>query len=281
MKTAEPTLEMDDTSEAILQDNSHQLVKPSDNNEDEIHSYYRSRVITVETGLNPLATAASAVFSIISKLGDSDYYSEKDSLLDFLIHEISSFKTNAETLGYRSEAILIARYLLCATIDDIIKNTHWGRENNWKDSSLLWRFHQETTDEDRFFFIIEHLIKFPILHIDLLEVAYLCLSLGYEGKYHKMDKGHIKLEGVIDSLYRCIREFRGGAQRPLLTSDKHVHKQQSSKQRFPLWLIPCVLVFLLSVIYFGFGLALDLTSKPLYHHIDTIYNSIESPHEDI
>ena len=38
---------------------------------------------------------------------------------------------------------------------------------------------------------------------------YLCLALGFEGKYRVMERGGVELEVIRDALYRQIRHVRG------------------------------------------------------------------------
>ncbi|MBT2372289.1 type IVB secretion system protein IcmH/DotU [Pseudomonas fluorescens] len=47
----------------------------------------------------------------------------------------------------------------------------------------------------------------------MLELMYLCLSLGFEGKYRVVERGVLQLEGIRDALYRQIRHVRGDAPR--------------------------------------------------------------------
>jgi type VI secretion system protein ImpK len=43
----------------------------------------------------------------------------------------------------------------------------------------------------------------------MLELIYLCLSIGFEGKYRIMERGASQLDIVRDALYRQIRQVRG------------------------------------------------------------------------
>jgi type VI secretion system protein ImpK len=181
-----------------------------------LHSYYRTKTFTVSCGINPLVTAASPLLSIAGKLRNADHYADIDSLYHGLIHEIKAFEHQALSQGYRSEVILVARYILCATLDDLILHTTWGNSSDWGHQTLLMAFQKETNGEERFFVILERLNEDPALHIDMLELIYLCLSLGFQGKYRQGNDHKNILDEIIDDLYQAIRWQRGTLSKQLL-----------------------------------------------------------------
>ncbi len=172
-----------------------------------------------KAGLNPISDAAGHLFSICGQLKKLKSYRHLSKLHQELMHEIQSFQAVAKAQGYSSEHILVSRYALCATLDDIIKNTSWGAEGHWDQYSLLTAFHPDTVNPDRFFVILERVIKEPALYIDILELMYVCLSLGFEGPYRSGNRSkeqyqadqynNYQFEKVIQGLYQQIRAYRG------------------------------------------------------------------------
>ena len=49
----------------------------------------------------------------------------------------------------------------------------------------------------------------PAKYIDLLEVMYICLSLGFEGKYRIQNRGKMHLDTIRDGLYKQIKIVQG------------------------------------------------------------------------
>lgn len=169
------------------------------------NSYYRSLTVSGETGINPLMTAGSALIVIIGRLKHTPSYKNINQLYERLAHEVRVFETKAQKLQYRSETILVARYLLCATIDETIMKTVWGQKSNWQ-QRLLNTFQREDNANERFFVILDRISEEPAHHIDLLELIYICLRLGFEGKYQQQET--TKLEDITDALFQCIRKQR-------------------------------------------------------------------------
>jgi len=173
------------------------------------HVYYRSLTFDVHTGINPLIAAAAPLLSLNAKLKHLSRHDDINKLYQNLVHEINAFETNAHRRSYRSETILIARYVICAVLDETISQTHLGNSSRWQQHKLLNTFQHEKIADDRFFQILDRISEDPRRHIDLLELLYLSLSLGFEGKYHHSRMGKIELDKMIDLLYHQIRIQRG------------------------------------------------------------------------
>jgi len=179
------------------------------------------RIITHQpkAGLNPIADAAANLFSIAGQIKPLNNYRHLSKLHQELMQEIQTFQNTAKSQGYSSEHILVSRYALCATLDDVIKNTSWGSQGQWDQYSLLSAFHPDTVNPDRFFIILERIIKEPALYIDILELMYICLSLGFVGPYRSIQAtseelksnpyNNFQFEKIIQNLYQQIRAYRG------------------------------------------------------------------------
>ncbi|MBI5448682.1 MAG: DotU family type IV/VI secretion system protein [Gammaproteobacteria bacterium] len=172
------------------------------------HSHYHSKLYTSVVGVNPLIAAASPLLSLMGRLKSAAQFTDISELYLDLIHEIKSFESYAQRLNYRPETVLIARYILTATLDETILETDWGRENNWEKHKLLLFFQQEEWGGERFFVILERLEEEPALYIDVLELVYMCLSLGYEGKFRYQERGHLTLSDLLQDLFYKIYQVR-------------------------------------------------------------------------
>jgi len=141
-----------------------------------------------------------------------------------------------------SSQVMAARYVLCTVVDEAVVTTPWGNESEWSQMSLLSSFHNETFGGEKFFQLLDRLSKNPVKHLPMLELMYLCLSLGFEGKYRVQARGMLELEGIRDALYRQIRQLRGdvrqatgGSQIPWITGSietKFVFRQGDAAQRW-------------------------------------------------
>jgi len=160
-------------------------------------------------GLNPLVAAAWDALSELLQMKRSAGRENLQTLNDRLSAGITRFEARALHEGMESSQVVSARYVLCSVIDEAVVTTAWGNRSDWAKISLLSRFHNETFGGEKFFQLLERLSRDPVKHLAMLELMYLCLSMGFEGKYRVMERGEVELEGVRDALYRQIRHVRG------------------------------------------------------------------------
>ncbi|MBV8803296.1 MAG: type IVB secretion system protein IcmH/DotU [Gammaproteobacteria bacterium] len=218
-----------------------------------------------KAGINPLVDAASYLFSIVGKLKTLTSYHALQQLHKELISEINIFQENAKAHNYSSEYILVSRYAICATLDDIISNTAWGGQGQWENYSLLNVFNQESTKQERFFLILERIIKDPALYIDVMEFMYLCLSLGYKGSYRSTEFTGHQLEKITHSLYKRIRAFHGEVSKTLSSFIiKPPAPTKPNTSNISLWFTFLITACIIMVLFIGLGYMLDTISNQAY-----------------
>lgn len=222
-----------------------------------------------KAGLNPISDAAANLFSISSRLKQLKNYRHLSKLHQELMHEMQAFQNAAKAQGYSSEHILVSRYALCATLDDLIKNTRFGSQGQWDPYSLLTAFHPDTVNPDRFFVILERLIKEPALYIDILELMYICLSLGFEGPYRSADPYNtLQFEKIIQGLYQQIRAYRGDFPKnlsPYLFKPSHLSRKtnRSSSLGWTLLFTSCFALLVMSGLGYSLGTMITQINQDL------------------
>ncbi|TFY90525.1 DotU family type IV/VI secretion system protein [Pseudomonas kairouanensis] len=165
---------------------------------------------------NVLVEAAWELLLQVVQLKTSSGREALQALNDRLSLAVTAFETHALHLGADHGQVMTARYVLCSVVDEAVTTTSWGSRSEWSKTSLLSRFHSETFGGEKFFQLLERLSRDPVKHVAMLELLYLCLSVGFEGKYRVMERGVAQLETVRDALYRQIRLVRG--ERPSLAA---------------------------------------------------------------
>lgn len=223
-----------------------------------------------KAGLNPLADAASSLFTAIGHLKQIGTCRQRENLQRELIQTVVTFQETITQLGYQPEYVIVCRYVMCATIDDIIKSTSWGSEGQWEAYALLPALNQEPTREDKFFTILERVIQEPAHYIDLMELMYLCLSLGYQGQYRVTDQNQYALEQITHALYKHIRAYRGGFSKTLSPMPLKPHARTSNPptdQSLPGWLILFIGVCLVMVLFIALGYLTETLSNEALKNI--------------
>src|SRR5206468_1384764 len=99
--------------------------------------------------------------------------------------QLDAFETSARGAGLPDAQIDGALFALCALLDDSAQATPWGRA--W--DSLLAEFRGEQNGGERFFSFLEEISANAAANLDLLEFFYVCLALGFEGRYRGGEGG--------------------------------------------------------------------------------------------
>jgi len=230
----------------------------------ESDSLHQSQSFEIKVATNPLIAASAPLLTIATQLREQFTTPNLYELHTKLCNEIKAFENKARSLSYRSTVILAARYFLCALIDEIILTTTWGENSLWHEQNLLKTFQRETWSGERFFLILERSLEDPKPHIDLLELGYLCLSLGYEGRYRHRTRGHYELGQLIDKIYYLIRDERGEfSKRLLIAPTSKPNSKKSYRKSLPIWLIPSIVIAGLVLSYIPYRMELNKLSAPI------------------
>lgn len=231
-----------------------------------------------QAGLNPIVDAASYLFSVLGKLKHLSSYKQINKLQSELIQEINTFQETIKTLGYNLEFIIVCRYVICALFDDVLSNTSWGMAGQWESYSLLAAFSQDIHHEDKFFSILERAVKDPMQYIDLMELMYICLSMGYKGQYRLTEHNQFQLEQITNSLYKHIRAYRGSFSQGLsptyTKNQKRSPKKEKSTHSSPIFFIFLVTACIIMAIFVSLGYLMDVISNEAYQNLAQISESV-------
>jgi type VI secretion system protein ImpK len=223
-----------------------------------------SEATAVGSGLNPLLAAANRLLNVLPQLRSSVQHPNPTALRDSLAQGIRQFEAQARTAGVATEKIVAARYALCTLIDETATSTPLGASGAWAHQGLLALFHGEVGGGEKFFQLLARLAENPQANIDLLELLYVCLEFGFEGRYRVTEGGQRQLEAIRQRLLMIIRKQRGEYERDLSPNWRGV--SAASQRRLgwmPLWAVGAVSALLLVVIYVGFEWRLSRTSDKI------------------
>ncbi|HEY5602217.1 MAG TPA: type IVB secretion system protein IcmH/DotU [Gammaproteobacteria bacterium] len=227
-------------------------------------------------GINPLVNAASTLLVLLGKLRTTFSHNDVNGLFQRLCGEIKEFESRAKNDGERPEIVLAARYVLCAGLDEAVLKTPWGSESAWPQRSLLNTFHNETGGGEKFFMILDRMKEMPAENLHMLELLYLCLSLGFKGKYDVLHNGRDHIENIRDELFQTIRGYRGQFERELSpTWHSRVVNRNRLTDYVPFWVVASSVVALLMLIYFGFRVWMYSSSAHAEQRLTDIVVSAE------
>jgi len=229
-----------------------------------------------------LVNAASTLIAVFEKVRQSVRHSDVPGLHRRLVHEINQFSERAKETGVRPEIVVSARYLLCTALDEAVLHTPWGGESAWGQNTLLSAFYKQANGGEKCFAILDHMLQAPAENRDMLELFYVVISLGFEGKYRISDRGRDQLERLRDDLYRTIRNQRGDFERSLSTSWQGLgHTRRTLSHFVPMWVAASVFAAVVFIGYLGFGWWMRSESNPVVDELRVIAGLEKAPDSQV
>lgn len=225
------------------------------------------------TGINPLVQAAIPLLMLAGRLRGQVAQADVEALRRQTIQEVRSFEERARQAGIQAEDVMAARYALCTAIDEAVLNTPWGSQSGWSSQSLLVSFHRESFGGEKFFQILERVNSEGQRYLSLLELLYLCLALGFEGKYRLDDRGQAQLADIRLDLFRRIQSMRGAPASELSPHWKGVQDKRNGVVRLvPLWVVAAACVTLLAGTLIFLNSRLSTRAEPVNRTLAAIGN---------
>jgi len=226
---------------------------------------------STQNGLNPLVNAASTLIAVFEKTRTSMSHPDVGGLHQRLVSEIKAFENKAKQAAIKPEIVLSARYALCVALDEAVLNTPWGSESAWPQRTLLSVFHNETSGGEKFFLILDRMKQQPAENLYILQLMYILLSLGFEGKYRVIHRGRDMIEQIRDDLFTIIRRQVGEYERSLSPSWRGLGKSRNSlTQYLPMWVVASIVGAVLLLSYSGFRVWLYDSSAPVVEQLEKI-----------
>jgi type VI secretion system protein ImpK len=216
-------------------------------------------------GLGPLSAAAAPLLDLLSRLVASVHVPNPEELRQRAIRAMRGFEAEARAAEINPDEIRAAHYGLCAAIDDVAMATPWGQQSGWGAHSLVSTFHQEVKAGDRFFDMLAGMQKDPGRYRQALEVSYLCLALGLQGRYRLSPRGTAELDRIREGLYQLLVQLRGPYERELSPHWRGVDAPHRRTSRsVPSWVAAVLAVAVLGIAYAGLASSLGGRSEDLF-----------------
>ena len=157
-------------------------------------------------GVNSLVSLANPILAAVPQIRRSLKHPDAAGLKANLRDQIESLETTAVSAEIPDDTVSAAVYALCALLDESAAATPWG--SNWIDNGLLMELRGEAAGAEGFFTQLDQAGADPAKNADLLEFFYICLALGFEGRYRGLDGGKQALDQVKERLYGMIARTR-------------------------------------------------------------------------
>jgi type VI secretion system protein ImpK len=188
--------------------------------------------------VNPIMRAAGPLLMLLGRLRVALMRASPAKLMSEVADAVGFFEKEIRSAGIPEEQAKTAKYILCATADDIVQNIPTEDRHVWTQYSMLSRFFGERLGGERFYELLDRNKLDPVNNYSALELMYTALALGFQGKYRHSQSGAVDLQRIQRELYEILRRVRPRVELELSPNWKGQElAQQASRWRVPMWVV--------------------------------------------
>jgi len=156
----------------------------------------------------PFLRALRALYFEIYLIERGDSSLNSTRLREKIIHLMDNHMKSLAELGYENTHIMIIRYILATFIDELLGAVQWKGADGWLNQySVLGHYYKETYGGEKFFQLLNQFVQEPSKYMEHMKLVYVCLSLGYKGKYARSKNDNGQVEKVRQELYAHIQNY--------------------------------------------------------------------------
>lgn len=128
---------------------------------------------------------------------------------------LKSLEQEAHGVGYNEAPVQTTKFALAAFADETVLTADFPLRHEWEKYPLQLEYFGEHMAGMKFYDRLDDLMKSPEENAEVIEVYYICLLVGYRGKYKIYYEDQVR--GVIERVADCLRRvnrLRTGALSP-------------------------------------------------------------------
>lgn len=226
-----------------------------------------SIIASDEDSQNIILHAAQPLILLVIQLRYREPSESIEALQQYLINQVNDFQDQLAQANIPARDITACRYCLCASLDEAILSSSWGMQSTWQAHSLLGLLHQDANGGERFYLILDHLLQNKNANREALELVYVLLSLGFEGRFCGKSLG--MREQIRHQLFQYIQQQRGHVSRQLSPHWRDSHQNNHNRYHKFIWLGgSCLSLF--GSVWLIANIALHYNSRPLFTALNQI-----------
>jgi type IV/VI secretion system ImpK/VasF family protein len=192
------------------------------------------------------STLCTDIFLIVIRMREHADLGTPESLRRLLLHYINLFEQNCGAMKIDSSLVDTVKHALVALIDETVLSIPGPCAEFWLTKPLQFELYGTMNAGERFFSDLDILLKNIDAYAEAIEVFYLCLTLGFEGKY--MDESQ-KREQIINDVARVLVKASKQKERIIPIPVEKKGKPVRSAKIIPIWLIGVVSSLILICIW--------------------------------
>jgi type VI secretion system protein ImpK len=203
-----------------------------------------------ETSKSSLADQCGELLAMALQLRKSTDPGTAETLRSRIDEQLRALDVRSRQEDIPQEDVQLAKYALVAFIDEMVLTSSWPLKDAWADKPLQLAYFNDFSAGEEFYNKIDALRGQK--KNSVLEVYYLCLALGFRGKFVDL-QGMEKKKTLIDTILREMKGTTSPLVQGLSPGWQPPDALPSLVRNFPAWLVAaaCGLFLLFLFIVFS------------------------------
>lgn len=188
----------------------------------------------VLSGLPDICSDLLTFIQSIRKAADPGEYDPFRAKAEALV---AAMEQRARDADVPAPLIEQAKYALVGFLDETILQSNWALRDVWAGNPLQLQYFNEFSAGEEFYNKLEGLRNADDARkLEVLEVYFLCLALGFKGKYADL-KGMEKAKVLTDSIAKELRKARTKGVEGLSPAWEPKDQGAGAVKEFPVWIV--------------------------------------------
>lgn len=211
-----------------------------------------------------LADLFAPCFALILQLRATTEFGDADLLRRRVKDLLEQSEREALRAGVPAEDVRTARFALVAFVDETVLSSDWSQKDWWVARPLQLELYDRYDAGEVFFDRLDQLLARPEQYAEVLEVYYLCMTLGFKGRYQLHEQERLRI--LIEETYAALSKVPGMTA-SVLAPHARPRGQVAAEVRnaVPPWVVALVAVGIALLVYVGMSLymsaAADRTAR--------------------
>jgi type VI secretion system protein ImpK len=139
---------------------------------------------------NDLIAFAGPVFDLILRL-KAGIVAPSNDLRPKIASLLTDFENRAERYRFSSKITQVAKFALASFVDETVLSNNFNLKAEWEKNPLQLEYFGEQLAGDKFFEKLSAMIKQIDVTADAVEIYYVCMLLGFKGRYAVYEKDRL------------------------------------------------------------------------------------------
>lgn len=211
--------------------------------------------------INPLLECSASLFAYAALFKRSDRGARVNpKFRRAIMTGFDEFERKAFEMKIPMQKVKEAKYALASYVDEAVLTSNWPGRMEWMSKTLQLTFFGEHIGGESFFKHLNALRRAGDRFVDVLEVYYVCLQLGFEGMYRL--RGLEQLMALQVDLRSQIESYRRYSDNRLSPNGTpHESVMATMRREIPYWVIGTVTVAFMFFTFLGYAVVSEEVAK--------------------